>query len=425
MKKVPVSINRQKLPGNLSLVLIDLPDRRSLASFLVLQSGSRYETKSTNGLAHFFEHIAFKGTRKFSDTEALARQIEGSGGYFNAWTANDHTCYWNTVPANQWQNGVEIALELAFFPLIREADVDRERGVIIEEIRRINDDPASLVDDLLGGALFPNHPLGWSVAGNEENIRQIPQAEFVNYHRSHYLPNRAVLALVGPVKDLPVADFVRSVLGEKWSNTKQDFLALANQNREVIIRQKKTDQTHLMLGMALPDLALTGDQRSTAAMLNMILGQGMASRLFMAIREKLGLAYAVHSSFHQFQDTGLVAIYAGLNNTKIDQAVETLDSELEKLIKEPVGQKELDNARSALLGALEIAADQPLDLARWYGVSWLLGAQSTIEEEAKNLEAVTIEQIQELAGTLLVRKNRGLAVVGDYPDKKRFFRLVG
>jgi len=424
MKDESVSVTRQSLSNGLSLVLIDLPHRHSLSSFLVLQSGSRYEVKSTNGLAHFFEHIAFKGTRKFPNTETLARQIEGAGGYFNAWTANDHTCYWNTVPARRWQIGVEIALELAFFPLMRAEDINRERGVIIEEIRRINDDPAALVDDLLGEALFPNHPLGWSVAGKEDIIRQISPEEFIRYHQSHYLPNRAALVLVGPVKNLAVSAYAQSILGGKWPLAKQDYLALTSQSREFIIRRKKTDQTHLMLGAALPELGLMSNERATATVLNMILGQGMASRLFMSIREKLGLAYAIHSTFHQFQDVGLIAIYAGLNNDKIDKALETLNIELERLISEPVGKNEIGDAKAALLGALELAADQPLDLARWYGVNWLLGSRTTLADEAKRIEKVTIEQIQDLAGRLLRRENRALAVVGDWDSKERFLPLV-
>ncbi|KKU43673.1 MAG: Processing protease [Berkelbacteria bacterium GW2011_GWA2_46_7] len=168
-----ISPKFETLPNGLQLVLIDLPSFHSVTNFLVIRSGSRYEDASNNGIAHFLEHMVFKGTKKYSNTSQLAEAIEGVGGYFNAWTANDHTAYWNSVPLSAWQRGIEVPFELAFNALLRPDDLERERGVIIEEIRRMRDDPSSFVDDLLGTVLFPNHPLGNSVIGSESNIQKM------------------------------------------------------------------------------------------------------------------------------------------------------------------------------------------------------------------------------------------------------------
>lgn len=423
MDSVPI-IKETLLPNGLRIVAIDLPDFHSITSFIVLKSGSRYETDKTNGLAHFFEHMAFKGTRRFPDTLALARAIEGIGGYFNAWTANDHTVYWNAVPAGRWQRGLEIALELAFYPTIRAEDLERERGVIIEEIRRIQDDPASLVDDLLGEALFPNHPLGWSIAGKESNIRELPVEAFREYHTKHYTPNRAALVVVGPVADLDIEREVESLLNATLHNGKQDFLPVTDRKREAIIREKKTDQTHLMIGMALDSLSLTGENRYPAAVLNTVLGQGMSSRLFMNIRERRGLAYAVGSSFGRFQDVGLISIYAGLNTGKIPEAIEAFNEELEQLTKELVGAEEFSNAKSALIGSAELAADQPVELAKWYGAGQLLGQKETMEQASKEVSAVTPEQVRDLALKLFAKENRAVAVVGPHTGRNLFSPLT-
>src|SRR3990167_3209585 len=189
----------EKLPNGLTLVLVDLPGFHSLTNFLVIRSGSRYEDKKNNGVAHFLEHMVFKGTTKYPDKLDIAQSIEGVGGYFNAWTSNDHTAYWNTVPLAAWQRGIEVPFELAFNAILRKEDLEHERGVIIEEIRRMNDDPSSQVEDQLGEILFPNHPLGLSVIGTEERIEKMTIEQFKQYRSTYYHPAQALFICVGNI----------------------------------------------------------------------------------------------------------------------------------------------------------------------------------------------------------------------------------
>ncbi len=308
----------ETLANGLQLVLIDLPTFHSVTNFLVIRSGSRYEDVSNNGIAHFLEHMVFKGTKKYPNTLEVAEAIEGVGGYFNAWTSNDHTAYWNSVPLSAWQRGIEMPFELAFNALLRPEDLERERGVIIEEIRRMRDDPSSFVDDLLGEVLFPNHPLGLSVIGTEERIEKMTIKQFEDYRSTYYHPSQALFICVGNIGDRDI----KSEVIKQSHHLRPTTVTLPQRfdsasKKAVNFYQKDTDQTHFMLAMADQGLALASDEYAVASVVSAVLGQGMSSRLFLNIREKKGLAYSIHSSVQTFEDTGLIQIDGGVNTTKI------------------------------------------------------------------------------------------------------------
>ena len=416
----------ETLPNGLELVLIDLPFFHSVTNFLVIRSGSRYEDIANNGIAHFLEHMVFKGTKKSPTTLAVAEAIEGVGGYFNAWTANDHTAYWNSVPVSAWERGVEVPFELAFRALLRPADLERERGVIIEEIRRMHDDPSSFVDDLLGEVLFPNHQLGQSVIGSEENIQKMSIQQFNDYRSTYYLPSQALFVAAG---NLTGKD-IRSAVIEQTKDLVAAPTTLPDHfngpsRKGLKFYQKKTDQTHFMLGMADPTLASGTPLSTVASVLNAVLGAGMSSRLFLNIREAKGLAYAISSSFHSFEDTGLVQIYGGVNTTKVDQTLSALDEELSRLATDLVPDEELEKTKALMVGSLDMSADRPIDLARWYGTGRLLGDKESIEEARQKVMAVTADEIRTLAKKVFAKNRQALAVIGPYEDDKIFQEFLG
>ena len=422
----PLSPKFETLPNGLQLVLIDLPGWHSITNFLVIRSGSRYENKANNGIAHFLEHMVFKGTKKYPNTLAVAEAIEGVGGYFNAWTANDHTAYWNSVPISAWRIGTEMPFELAFEALLRPEDLERERAVIIEEIKRMRDDPSSFVDDLLGEVLFPNHPLGQSVIGSEKNIQSMSIEQFNDYRLTYYHPSQALFVAVGNItgqdirsaviaqtKDLKASSVTRPKRFESSSISGLNFY------------HKKTDQTHFMLGMANPTLVAGGPQNPIGVVLNAVLGTGMSSRLFLNIREKKGLAYAISSSFHSFEDTGLIQIYGGVNTEKVDQTLAALDEELSRLATDIVSDEEFAKTKALIVGSLDMSADRPIDLARWYGVARLLGDEESIEQAKKKILAVTAESIRDLAKIVFAKKRQTLAVIGPYENDRMFREFLG
>lgn len=414
-------IKRTVLPNKLTIVEINFPHFHSVTNFLVIRSGARYETAANNGIAHFLEHMVFKGTKSFANSKAIAESIEGIGGYFNAWTSNDHTAYWNTVPASQWRRGIQVAAELAFTPKLRREDLERERGVIIEEIRRMYDDPTNLVDDLFGEVLFAQHQLGQSVIGREPTIEKMTIEQFRAYHAAHYAPSQAYFVCVGNLTGLNVVEAIAEELGElKAQNQSQIKPFTGTSKQGLLVHQKDTDQTHFMLGVASDELGLTRPERFVAVVLNAVLGRGMSSRLFLNIRERKGLAYDIHSSFHPFEDAGLLAVSGGVNTAKINQTLDALEEEFASLRTKLVGPSELNKAKALVIGSFDLSADRPVDLATWYGTSFLLGMTEDHDKAKKAVGAVTAGQVRQLAAQLLTKDKLALAVVGPYSDEKIF-----
>ncbi len=420
-EKSSLDIKQTKLDNGLTIIKVHLPSFHSITSFLVIRSGSRYETPRVNGIAHFLEHMVFKGTRSYKDTRSIAEAIEGIGGYFNAWTSNDHTAYWNIVPESQWQRGIQVAAELAFMPKLPKADLERERGVIIEEIRRMNDDPAHLVDDMLGEVLFPDNPLGYSVIGTEKIINSVQIEDFQEYHAAHYAPSQAAFVVVGNLAGKDIDGEITKLLGHlKTKPVSQPERVKGNSKAALKVLNKKTDQTHFMLAFSDTRLGLHSTERFSAAVLNAILGAGMSSRLFLNIREQKGLAYAIRSQFYPFEDTGIVQIYGGVNTGKIDMTLEALDEEFAKLADEAVTEGELRKAKALINGSYDLASDKPVDIATWYGTAALLGAKESYDEAKALVEKVSAQDVQKLAQRLLAKERQVLAVIGPYPSEGRF-----
>jgi predicted Zn-dependent peptidase len=424
-----ITIQEEKLPSGLTILKIPCPGLHAITNFLVIRSGSRYEDESNAGLAHFLEHMVFKGTKSFANTKLIAEAIEGIGGYFNAWTSNDHTAYWNVVPSRHWQRGAMMPFELAFTSTLRDEDLERERGVIIEEIRRMQDDPASYVDDLSGPLLFGGYELGRSVIGTEESIKAMKIEQFRAYKEQYYHPSQAVFIAIGDVADLDLASVVGPYVADYpvkpvtmpklYTDTSHSALKVLN---------KPTDQTHFMLSVAHPSLGLKSNELAQAAVLNAVLGRGMSSRLFLNIREAKGLAYAINSHYVPFEETGVFVIYGGVNTTKIHQTLEALDHEFNELQQVLVGSEELTKAKNLVTGSYDLSADRPVDLAQWYATGRLLGQQKTMAEAKKEVEAVTAAQVQQLAQKLFPKSQQTLAVIGPYDSDqafREFLQLTG
>lgn len=419
MSKLDISTSRTK--SGLTIVRINLPNFHTITNFLAIRSGSRYETSENNGIAHFLEHMVFKGTEKYPDTAAISQAIESVGGYFNAWTSLDHTCYWNIVSAASWQLGIEVVFQLAYRALLREEDLERERGVIIEEIRRIQDDPASYVDDLSGGLLFDGNPLARPIIGTEKNIKAMTIEQFKQYRLRHYNPSQSLFIAIGNLENLPIDSVVEQQIADFKAQEQSVFEPVTVPSSSGLkLINKSTDQTHFILGVSDPVLSMKDDQSYVGEVLNTILGRGMSSRLFLNVREKQGLAYAIHSSLMTLEDTGAVAIYGGVNTGKVELALKAVDEEIAKLKNEKVGDKELKKAKAMVAGSYDIKADEPIELAKWYGIGTLLHRQETFEEARAKIEAVTAAQVQKLAQTILAKDRQTLAVIGPYDSDKIF-----
>lgn len=418
-------VERTVFKNGFQIATIHIPTLHSITNFLAIRSGSRYEIAANNGIAHFLEHMVFKGTRKYPSPLVLARSIEGVGGYFNAYTSLDHTSYWNTVPLKHWQIGLELPFELAFRPLLLSADLERERKVIIEEIRMYQDTPMQYVEGLSQELVFAGNPLSRQIIGSIGNIKKMTIEQFHDYRRAFYHSGHALFIVVGNLKGVKVKEVIASQLKTVPEGKAAPLKLMTKPSSKAVkLLTKKTDQTHFVLAVSHPILKFAAAERFGAEVLSAILGQGMSSRLFLNVRERRGLAYSIRSSVEDLEDTGVISIYGGVNTAKFDEALQAVADELKRLQDEAVEEEELERAKTYLIGSYDLRSDNPSALARWYGADYLLGRRETFAQAQAKIAAVSSEDILRIARVLFERKYLTLAVIGPQKNDKNLRRFI-
>ncbi|MGB9883618.1 MAG: M16 family metallopeptidase, partial [Microgenomates group bacterium] len=336
-----MNYNFFKLKNGLRVILVDTKTFPTLTAMLLVGAGSRFETKNNNGIAHFFEHMAFKGSKKYPNAMILSSLVEGIGGLFNAFTSKDHTGYWIKGQATHFETIIDVLADMIQHPLLKEDEIEREKGVIIEEINMYEDQPQYKVWELFEELIYPSHPLGYPIAGKKETVSQFNRQTFLDYINRLYYPENLILVVAG---GLGQAKNYIKIIEEKfgcWQKTGENqFLKFKEDQKKPrkLIFKKKTEQAHLVLGY--PGLNYTDPERLTQSVLMTILGGGMSSRLFYELRERRGLCYYVSSGVEPFVDTGYIYTRAGLtlNVDKIQEAIKIIIDEHQKLAEKQVDE---------------------------------------------------------------------------------------
>lgn len=411
---------RTALPGGPRVISARLPGARSLAVAVYVLAGSRFETRERAGIAHFMEHLTFKGTRAYPTTRAVSEAIEGVGGTSNAATDRESTVYFTRLPLREAERGVEVMAELVARPMLRDQDIERERPVIVDEIRSYRDDPGQYVYNLFDEALYGDTPLGWEICGDEGTVSALDGEQIRDFWRSAYRPTNTVVALAGDIEHRFVVDLVRRAYavapGERSSeegNGAQPHFApappLPNGER-VRLLERQTAQAYLCLG--LPALRRDDPDIWVLELLNTILGEGASSRLFLEMREEQGLAYDVHSFSTEHADCGALQVFAGVDPDDLGAAVGAILAELSRLREEPVPGDELERARAYARGRLELRLEETRHLCSWIGVQEALHERVLdLDEALGELEGVTSARMCALAQRLLRDDALRLAVI--------------
>ncbi|MDO8513762.1 MAG: pitrilysin family protein [bacterium] len=413
------------LANGVRILTSEMPHMRSLATTVYVKAGSRYETEKINGISHFLEHMLFKGTKKYPGQADIARAIEGVGGQLNAWTDQDHTAYWNLLPFEFAKRGFEVLGEMVFSSLLEKEAIDRERGVIVEEINRRYDDPPSHVYELLIGLMWPDQPLGWPIVGSKNNIQNIKRKDFISYLNSFYQGNSIVISVAGNITHQKVVDGFGSIFGKATNGkilvSKKAYEVQKEPKKSVYFKQ--TDQAHLALGVR--GFGNTDPDRYTWNLLNCILGQGMSSRLFLKIREEKGLAYHISSHIESYEDTGALIVHAGLNLGKLEEAIEGVIKEFKLLRDVIVRPDELQKAKDYLKGAISLSMDDTDSVSGWFGRQELLMPEVlTADQVIKKIESVTAEDVMRVAKRIFINKNLNLAIVAPLKDGNKLQSLL-
>jgi predicted Zn-dependent peptidase len=412
------------LDNGLRLLTAVMPHTRSVSISFFIGAGSRYEDDRHAGISHFIEHMLFKGTRKRPNSVEVCMPIEGVGGIINAGTDKELTIFWCKIAQTHFDSALDVLVDILFNSLFDPAEIEKERQVIIEEINMSLDSPAQRVSMLLDELLWPGHALGRDVAGTKESVAAISREMMLDYLTQRYRPDNAVLAIAGDIKHWEVAAAVRrAVAGWHKGQLPRTYAPFQEKiGLRVLIEKRDTEQTQLCL--ALPGLSIVHPERFKLDMLNVILGEGMSSRLFTVIRDKLGLAYSIQSYAEHFLDTGAFTIAAGVDNKNVRVAVKAILEELSRL-KEIIPETELSKAKELFKGRILLRMEDSRSVAGWMGGQEILNGEIlTVDEVIAIVEAITAEELQKLAGDLLVGEKLRLAVVGPISPEEPLEELL-
>jgi predicted Zn-dependent peptidase len=400
------------LDNGLRIVTTKMPHTRSVSICFFIAVGSRYEADSEAGISHFIEHLCFKGTEKRMTSNAICTAIEGVGGIINAGTDKELTLYWCKVAYPHFAMALDVLIDMLLHSRFDVTDIERERQVIIEEINMTKDSPSQQVNLLIDELLWPGHPLGRDIAGTKESMAGITREMMLDYMQKQYQPKNIVVAISGDIQHNEVVEAVsRAMANGSNQQTRQPYLTYQEQpNPRLHIETRDTEQVHFCL--ALPGLPLLHPKRFTIDLLNVILGEGMSSRLFNEIRDKLGLAYSIHSYTDHFLDSGALTIYAGVEPKNLQVSIKAVLEQL-ALLKEPIPEAEVSKAKELTKGRLLLRMEDTRDVAGWMGgQEALAGRILSVDQVVKIIDAITAEDMTQLARELLVSDQVRLAVVG-------------
>jgi predicted Zn-dependent peptidase len=403
---------KSTLDNGLRILTSTMPYTRSVSVSFFIGTGSRYENNAQAGISHFIEHLCFRGTARRPTAKDISTAIEGVGGILNGGTDKELTVYWCKVARPHLETALDVLVDMLINSRFAPEDIEKERQVIIEEINMSNDSPSQRVGMLIDELLWPGHPLGRDIAGSRDSVSGISRELMLDYLSGHYQPGNTVAAAAGDIQHEEMVNLVKQALG-KWTGRQSKTGYPAYKEKQfprLRIEKRDLEQVHLCL--ALPGLPLLHPKRFAVDLLNVILGDGMSSRLFTNIRDKLGLAYSISSYVDHFLDTGAIIIAAGVDTKNLDVAIKAIIEELANL-KEIVPETELNKAREFSKGRLLLRMEDSRSVAGWTGGQELLTNRIlTVDEVVSIIDGVTVEEIKQLAGELLLGDKLRLAIVG-------------
>jgi predicted Zn-dependent peptidase len=423
------------LSNNLPVLLLPMEGSESLTVMVLTNTGSRYEKTSQFGIAHFFEHIVFKGTKKYPDAQKLAATIDGLGAEFNAFTSNEYTGYYVKAAAKHVTTALDVVSDLLLQPRFKTSDIEREKGVIYEEMNMYVDSPARHISNLFNQMVFKDTGLGHDILGTKETVGSINQDDFEAFLQQWYgLPNM-VLVLAGKASEVEssklhktVDEFFQKTYPKRIEERRSVESHLTDGSfakRRLHLEKRETQQAHLVLGWQ--GFKRDDKDRFALAVAGALIGGNMSSRLFTEVREKRGLGYYVRSSVDQYHDTGIFGASAGVDPNRVEDAIAVIADEFYGIVngKKPVTKEELKKTQEYLVGSTVLSMEDSSSVAQFYGLRQILSNKiETLEEVIEKIQAVTEDDVHNVVKRLVKESEMRLALIGPYEDKKRFEDLI-
>jgi len=423
-KPLPTSFKRGILPNGLKMITAPIAGTKTITALVMFGTGSKYESLSMSGLSHFLEHMFFKGTKRRPTAQRLSSDLDALGCEYNAFTAKEYTGYWIKVDSSKISLALDILSDMLLNSEFSAAEIAKERGVIIEEINMYHENPMMHIEDVFESCLYGDTPAGREIAGPKANISLFKRQNFLNYFMSQYGSNAAVLCLAGDVNEKTermagryFSKMVRSPFKDKI-RTPDIQKAPA-----VKMHYKEGSQAIISLGVRAYDTY--HEDKIVLKVMAVLLGGSMSSRMFTEVREKRGLAYAVHTTAETYTDTGYLTTQAGIPVGKQDQAIKVILAEYKKLKTKLVGKEELKRAKDLIKGRTVIGFEASDNVANWYAQRAVLKENLiTPEEYFARVDKVKAEDVRRVAKDIFTNDKLNLAVIGPFQDVEEFSKLI-
>jgi predicted Zn-dependent peptidase len=420
--------SKKVLDNGLRIITVPMKDNPTVTVLVLVEAGSKYEEKRVNGISHFLEHMCFKGTTKRPKAIDISKELDAMGAQYNAFTAQEYTGYYAKSDSKHFKQVLDIISDIYLNSTFPEPEIEKEKGVIIEEINMYEDMPNRHVQDLFMQLLYGNQPAGWNIAGEKKNILAMKRNDFVKYQGMHYLPSSSVIIVAGHIEEREVLKEVKKIFGKIPHGQKigKEKVVEKQTKPQVLIKNKKTDQTHFVLGVRSYDYF--SDYSTALSVLGTILGGGMSSRLFQKLREEMGVGYYVRAYNDHYSDHGFFEISAGVDNKRIDEVLEAVLEECRKLTEELVDNDELNKAKEYMIGNMKLSLESTDDIANYYGGQELLKKKiQTAGDRAREIRKVTSAEVRNIARDIFTDAKLNLALIGPFneaKDKQKFLKIL-
>ena len=413
------------LENGLRIITVPQENTQAVTVLVLVGTGSKYETKDINGISHFLEHMYFKGTKKRPSTVAIAEPLDKVGGIYNAFTSEEYTGYFAKVASSHLDLVLDWVSDIYLNSLLPEKEIEKERGVIIEEINMYLDTPMIYIGELWKKLLYGDQPAGWEVSGTKESVAKIKREQILNYLKSQYVASSTIICVAGKISSSQIINKIKKYFSKiKKIQPKSKLPVIEKQDKpRLLLFQKQTDQTHLAIGVRA--FNLFHPQRYTLELLGVILGGMMSSRLFEEIRTKLGIAYYIRTAVENNPDTGYLVTLAGIDNKNVEKAISTILKEYKKISQKKIPQVELKKAKDNVKGRTVLELESSDAQASFYAGQELLEKKIlTPDEIFAKIDKVRESDILKVARDIFQPKKLNLALIGPFEDKTKFEPLL-
>ncbi len=420
-----MKFRKTRLSNGLRVITVPVKDNPSVMVMVMVETGSNYETKGENGLSHFLEHMCFKGTTTRPKANLIAKELDALGAQNNAFTSNEFTGYYARASKKHFSKLFEIISDLYLNPTLPSDELEKEKGVILQEISMYEDQPKRKVGDVLSKLLYGETPAGRTILGPRENIKKFRRQDFLNYRKKHYVASSTIVIVAGDIDEKRVISETKKYFSD-LSQSKKVSKPKVKENQktpQLGVFFKKTDQTHMILAFRTYK---ANDKRIPALkVLAGVLGKGMSSRLFNKLREEMGACYYIGAGNDQYTDHGVFAIATGINVSRTHEVIKAILDECKKLTKTPVSKEELDKVKEHRIGNLYMGLETTDAIAEFYASQEIIqGNMKKPEELEKQIRAVTAEDVLMVAKDIFKDRNLNLAIVGNVSNSKSIKKVL-